>query len=424
MYVLKVVRGGAFGTAAEWFQNGDHPGDDCHMVKSEFIALPMFLSEGKVVRRFRSPWVEGTDHCRDCGNLYRLHGWLDQGPVGQKVCPGDWVVTDKDGIRLAYHPDRFKKEFVPYEEVSCPRVSGFCPSCRQPLQADQESILGFKSCCHIYKAIGFGELPNDNDLKTLREAVEKSSVGSPFDIFHPPTTPRKAESAPIIIHTAIPARPEIHIGVICDVCHKILGRNEVAMQTHGNGIKGDCVHIVNLGYEEDTDTRLLEARAKIVLDRVMKVVDEQLKGDDLKYDPDTRVKMALQQLRFERDRNKATMERLEKEATLGILVREHDKDTFQKVMWWIDQWLSGPELENDPVQRACLARQAALAQIKQAQLELEREYNVEARVSARLARLTKALELAWPDLSSGIQRSILCDILQDGDVSRDFGIPK
>ena len=71
-----------------------------------------------------------------------------------------------------------------------------------------------------------------------------------------------------------------------------------------------------------------------------------------------------------------------------------------------------------------MARQAALAQIKQAQLELEREYNVEARVSARLARLTKALELAWPDLSSGIQRSILCDILQDGDVSRDFGIPK
>ncbi len=73
-----------------WYINGDHPDDTCEVLESE--EGRKFLSEGKVVRRFRHPYIPGDSHCKICGNIMHLHGWIDQGIAGITVCPGDYIV--------------------------------------------------------------------------------------------------------------------------------------------------------------------------------------------------------------------------------------------------------------------------------------------------------------------------------------------
>ena len=51
-------------------------------------------SEDAVVRYWRRPDVPGDTPCGQCGEIMDLHGWLDTGGDGQRVCPGDYVVTN------------------------------------------------------------------------------------------------------------------------------------------------------------------------------------------------------------------------------------------------------------------------------------------------------------------------------------------
>jgi len=86
-----------------WRKNGDHPADDCEMIYpgSDCQHKP-FLSEGKVVRRFRDPRHSGTEPCLLCGKPLHVHGWIDSGGEGQKVCPGDFVVEAPEGYRVEH----------------------------------------------------------------------------------------------------------------------------------------------------------------------------------------------------------------------------------------------------------------------------------------------------------------------------------
>jgi hypothetical protein len=68
--------------AHQWFKNGDHPKDNC---------LKPY-GEGKVVRYFKHKDYLQTEHCLTCNKQFRDHGWLAD--VGQRICPGDWVITD------------------------------------------------------------------------------------------------------------------------------------------------------------------------------------------------------------------------------------------------------------------------------------------------------------------------------------------
>jgi hypothetical protein len=77
--------------ATQWFKNGDHPFDDCHLVQS--ASLPEFLSEGKVVRYFRRPDVDDESLCRHCSVRMHEHGWIDTKEGGHIVCPKDWIIT-------------------------------------------------------------------------------------------------------------------------------------------------------------------------------------------------------------------------------------------------------------------------------------------------------------------------------------------
>ena len=72
----------------QWFQNGDHP-LDCYEKGT--------VNEGKLVRRYRTPDLDGQDICNYCGYLMHDHGWIDTSERGHVVCPGDWIAKDKNG---------------------------------------------------------------------------------------------------------------------------------------------------------------------------------------------------------------------------------------------------------------------------------------------------------------------------------------
>lgn len=87
--------------AVQWFENGDHPDD------FPAGAPSMCPFEGRVVRYFRYPGVDGQDLCR-CGQPYHIHGWIDDDFNGKLVCPGDWIITDAAGNYHRYSPRAFE----------------------------------------------------------------------------------------------------------------------------------------------------------------------------------------------------------------------------------------------------------------------------------------------------------------------------
>lgn len=68
----------------QWWSNGDHPRDHADGRPSDW--------EGAVVRYYRSPDVSGRAVHDVCGRIFHDHGWIDHGPHGHCVCPGDVIV--------------------------------------------------------------------------------------------------------------------------------------------------------------------------------------------------------------------------------------------------------------------------------------------------------------------------------------------
>jgi len=88
----------------KWFTNGDHPEDGCKLIDSTDGGEP-FLSEGKVVRRFRNPEVPGDTLCPHCYMFFHMHGWIDKQAGGQMVCPGDVIVKNDSGEWEVFRKD-------------------------------------------------------------------------------------------------------------------------------------------------------------------------------------------------------------------------------------------------------------------------------------------------------------------------------
>lgn len=96
--------------ATQWFKNGDHPQDDCHLVPAPRGQMA-FKSEGKVVRHFCDPAVFGGSHCKHCNNTMHNHGWIDTLEGGHIVCPGDYVITGVAGERYPCKPGIFAQTY-------------------------------------------------------------------------------------------------------------------------------------------------------------------------------------------------------------------------------------------------------------------------------------------------------------------------
>ena len=88
--------------ATQWFKNGDHPDDNVHLI-----------GEGQVVRYYRNPEINGQMECGQCGHKMHDHGWIDKGPIGHTVCPGDWILTIATGECCSIHPRRFREMYEP-----------------------------------------------------------------------------------------------------------------------------------------------------------------------------------------------------------------------------------------------------------------------------------------------------------------------
>ena len=84
--------------ANRWFQNGDHPLDNYEKGS---------VNEGELVRRYRTPELDGSSECTLCGYLMHDHGWIDTLEGGHIACPGDWIITGVKGEHYPCKPDIF-----------------------------------------------------------------------------------------------------------------------------------------------------------------------------------------------------------------------------------------------------------------------------------------------------------------------------
>jgi len=76
--------------AFQWWKNGDHPEDESELITGS--DGEMFLSEGKIVRRFNHPNISSQEKCEVCDHVMGNHGWIDRGENGLRVCPGDMII--------------------------------------------------------------------------------------------------------------------------------------------------------------------------------------------------------------------------------------------------------------------------------------------------------------------------------------------
>ena len=98
--------------ASQWFKNGDHPEDGEEIfTRGEFKGE---LLEGKIVRYYRTPDLDGLRECEHCGRVMKDHGWIDTFEGGHIVCPGDWIITGVKGECYPCKPDVFEQT---YEKV-------------------------------------------------------------------------------------------------------------------------------------------------------------------------------------------------------------------------------------------------------------------------------------------------------------------
>lgn len=100
--------------ATQWFKSGDHPEDNREWFETKESGK--FLGEGKVVRYYRRPDLDGESFCPKCSKTMHDHGWIDTLEGGHNVCPGDWIITGVAGEYYPCKPYIFEQTYEKVEE--------------------------------------------------------------------------------------------------------------------------------------------------------------------------------------------------------------------------------------------------------------------------------------------------------------------
>jgi len=112
---MKYVKKPVIIDAHQWFKNGDHPDDYAEYDNEALFHARRGDWEGRVVRYYRHPHHDGKTHCKHCGQVMHIHGWIDTLEGGHVVCPGDWVITGVQGERYPCKPDIFEATYSKVE---------------------------------------------------------------------------------------------------------------------------------------------------------------------------------------------------------------------------------------------------------------------------------------------------------------------
>lgn len=108
-----------------WFKNGDHPLDYAKPVQGYEGSNPITYSplhqrlndwSGQVVKRYRTPDIDGQTPCKHCGRPMHDHGWIETLEGGHIVCPGDWIITGVKGEHYPCKADIFNATYEPADE--------------------------------------------------------------------------------------------------------------------------------------------------------------------------------------------------------------------------------------------------------------------------------------------------------------------
>lgn len=120
---MKYRKKTALTEATQWFRNGDHPQDESQPIISATPDNQGRLSEGKVVQHYRPLDVmesldalntSGNRFCPECGNLMQNHGFLDGINGEEIICPGDYIVTDRNGEYYRLSRGEFESQYELY----------------------------------------------------------------------------------------------------------------------------------------------------------------------------------------------------------------------------------------------------------------------------------------------------------------------
>lgn len=121
---MKYIEKSSIVDAFQWFKNGDHPEDDVMRAYEDTGKLPDSPREGKVVRYFRHPAIDGEYVCESCGKTMNQHGYLDTGYGGLTICPGDWIIREYENVYTARSPSGFEAFYIPVD--SCSNTNTLC----------------------------------------------------------------------------------------------------------------------------------------------------------------------------------------------------------------------------------------------------------------------------------------------------------
>lgn len=117
---MKYRKKPALTEATQWFKNGDHPQDRSVPIDTPEGPSQGKLTEGEVIKHFRSLNIPGGRFCPKCGNVMQKHG-LFEGINGEEtVCPGDYVVTNVKGKYYILPAEQFEAMFEPYTLAAHP----------------------------------------------------------------------------------------------------------------------------------------------------------------------------------------------------------------------------------------------------------------------------------------------------------------
>jgi len=94
--------------AAQWLQPGDHPQVEIFHSQDLPGDLP------------------GSPYCSICGNLMERHGLLDGINGEELICPGDYIVNDRNDLPYRVGRGEFESQYEPY--VRPPRFASQSPS--------------------------------------------------------------------------------------------------------------------------------------------------------------------------------------------------------------------------------------------------------------------------------------------------------